>query len=147
MTPLRATVLALAVGGSAACGVGGCGFAGDGNDAAHLGTWSVSRVLAGTPDGRSAVGTTAEFGASEARFGSGTCTSPTYARRWLAASAFADAYGVAPQELGLPGEGEIALVDIECAGGGLAAGGMLIVGPGDRLVAAGDGAFYELTRQ
>ena len=142
MIPLRATVLALALGGSAACG----SFQ-DGSAAAHLGTWSVSRLVAGTPAGQSAVGTTAEFGASEARFASGTCTGPTYARRWLAASAFADAYGVSPQDLGLPGEGEIAMIDVECAGGALEAGGMLIVGPGDRLVAAGDGAYYELTRQ
>ncbi len=146
MTRMRATVLLLAMGGSSACGMGACGSNGAGNGA-HLGSWSVTRIVAGTPDDEGEVGATVEFGAGNARFGDRTCAEPTYARRWLAADAFADVYGVAPGTLGLPSDGEVALIDVDCATGALNAGRMLIVGPGGQLIAAGDGAFYELMRQ
>ncbi|HEX7086146.1 MAG TPA: hypothetical protein VF198_07265 [Vicinamibacterales bacterium] len=146
MTRIRATVLLLAVSGSSACGIGACGSSDAGNGA-HLGSWSVARIVAGTPGGEGAVGATAEFGTGDARFGDRTCVQPTYARRWLAPDAFADVYGVTPGALGLPSDGEVALIDVECATGGLEAGRMLVVAPGGQLLAAGDGAFYELTRQ
>jgi len=146
MTRIRATVLLFAVCGSSACGVGACGSNGTGNGA-QLGSWTATRIVAGAPDGEGAVGATAEFGAGDARFGDRTCAQPTYARRWLAADAFADVYGVPPDALGLPSDGEVALIDVECATGALNAGRMLIVGPGGQLIAAGDGAFYELTRR
>src|SRR5690606_3359033 len=129
MTRIRGVLFVLVVFGTAACGIGSRGSDGAGagpDNGAHFGVWSVTRVLAGTPDGGGAEGATAELTAASARFGDRTCTNPTYARRWMAAEAFRDAYGVDPAALGLPPAGEVTLIDVECAAGDPGAGRMLI---------------------
>ena len=74
-------------------------------------------------------------------------TSPSYSRRWIAAAAFADAYDVRPEQLGLPTSGEIGMVDVSCGGGSLGPGSTLILKSDDAMLIAWDGAYYALERQ
>ncbi len=137
--PGRHVALAVLIAGAAACGWWT-------SSEPHLGEWKVTRIAAGKADGR-LVGTQARYAAEQAQFGDSSCAQPTYSRRWIAASAFADAYEIAPGELGLPASGEIGMVDVTCRGGSLAAGSTLILKGDDAMLMAWDGTYYELARQ
>jgi hypothetical protein len=115
------------------------------------GTWRVTAVA--TPgisalspaDAARQVGAEASFDASRARFGAQTCDSPSYTRRVLSATTFADAYGVTPRQLRLDGE-QVAMVDILCASGSLDAGSSLILRPDGSMLTLWDGVFFELRK-
>lgn len=115
------------------------------------GTWRVTAVA--TPgisalspaDAARQVGAEASFDARRARFGAQTCDGPSYTRRVLSATTFADAYGVTPQQLRLDGD-QVAMVDILCASGSLDAGSSLILRPDGSMLTLWDGVFFELRK-
>ena len=124
-----------------------CGWFGNADP--YLGEWSVSSVASPGASGSNGglVGVRASYAAEQAQFGQETCTGPSYSRRWIAAAAFADAYDVRPEHLGLPTRGEIGMVDVTCGGGSLGPGSTLILKSDDAMLTAWDGAYYELERQ